>query len=286
MSMRNETAVITGATSGIGKKMAEVFLREGCKVVVSSRNPAKVDEVTADFKKQFGENVIGIPCDVADIEQCKALAKKAIDALGTIRILIANAGIEKRYGPFDHVDPDTMAADAAAIIGTNLLGTMHVISAVLPRMVAKGYGRIITLSGAGADRPMPNLTIYSASKGGVVAFSKCLAAEFKEGGKDIAINIFQPGMQRTGLTDAPVLVEGWRDENAFKKEYEVILQYLASNDLADVVRKVIPFVLPSCKANGKLFLGFSLFKLIRNATKLQKALKQMKEGKNNVTTTG
>ena len=283
--MQNETAIITGATSGIGKKLAEAFLREGCKVVVSSRNPAKVAETVAEFKKQFGDNVIGIPCDVSDIEQCKALAKKAIDAFSSIRILIANAGIEKRYGPFDHIDPDTVAADAAAIIGTNLVGTMHAISAVLPHMVAKGYGRIVTLSGAGADRPMPNLTIYSASKGGVVAFSKCLAAEFKEGGKDIAVNIFQPGMQRTGLTDAPVLVEGWRDEAGFKKEYEVILQYLASNDLGEVVRKVIPYVLPTCKANGKVFLGFSLFKLIRNAMKLQKALKQAKKGNEDDQTT-
>ncbi len=277
MSMQNETALITGSTNGIGKKMAEVFLKEGCKVVVSSRNPTKVDETVAEFKKQFGDNVIGIPCDVSDIEQCKSLARKAIDALGSIRILIANAGIEKRYGPFDHIGPDTVAADAAAIIGTNLIGAMHAISAVLPHMVAKGYGRIVTLSGAGADRPMPNLTIYSASKGGVVAFSKCLAAEFKEGGKDIVVNIFQPGMQRTGLTDTPVLVEGWRDEAGFKKEYEIILQYLASNDLGEVVRKVIPYVLPSCKTNGKVFLGFSLFKLIQNATKLQKELKRIKK---------
>jgi NAD(P)-dependent dehydrogenase (short-subunit alcohol dehydrogenase family) len=277
MSMQNETAVITGATSGIGKQLAALFLKEGCKVVVSSRNPVKVDETVAELKKQFGDRVIGIPCDVMEIEQCKVLASKSISALGSIRILIANAGIEKRYGPFDHIDPDTVASDAAAIIGTNLIGTMQAISAVLPHMITKGYGRIITLSGAGADRAMPNLTIYSASKGGVVAFSKCLAAEFKESGKDMAINIFQPGMQRTGLTDAPVLVKEWRNAEEFNKEYEVILEYLASNDLAGVVGRIIPYVLPSCKANGKVFLGFSLFKLIKNATKLQKVLKKMKK---------
>ena len=67
------------------------------------------------------------------------------------------------------------------------------ISAVLPQMKSQGYGRIVTLSGGGADRPIDNMTIYSASKGGVLAFSKCLAVELGRRRDDIKLNIFQPG---------------------------------------------------------------------------------------------
>ena len=189
MKMINETAIITGSTSGIGKKIAELFLREGCKVAICSRNEDHVNQTLAEFKKQFGDSVIGMSCDVRDPNAVTNLIKKTYDTFGSIRILVANAGLNLTYGPFQYLTLDEVNSDAKTIIGTNLIGVLNTISATLPHMVTQNYGRIITLSGAGADRPQENLTIYSASKGGVVAFSQCLAEEFEKEEHDIKINI-------------------------------------------------------------------------------------------------
>ena len=278
MSMENETAIITGSTSGIGKKLAELFLRQGCKVAICSRSTEHVNATLSEFKPKFGSSVIGFPCDVSKPEDLNNLVEKVIADFGSIRILVANAGIEKNYGPFEYMPSEMAYENAKFIIGVNLIGMMNSIAVVLPQMKKQKYGRIITLSGGGADRPLPNMTIYSASKGGVVAFSKCFAEELKESNAkdgDIKINIFQPGMQRTGLTTHTDVVPGWMDVETVKKDSELVLNYLGGN-LEESCRKVIPFVLPSCKKNGQLFHGFKIMKMIKGGMKLRKEMKKMR----------
>jgi NAD(P)-dependent dehydrogenase (short-subunit alcohol dehydrogenase family) len=276
MSMQNETAIVTGSTGGIGKKIAELLLREGCKVVICSKTEENVQKTLSEFKVTFGDSVIGVTCDVSIPSNVKNLVEKAVDAFGSIRILVSNAGFSKYYGPFEYLKPESVYKDALDVIGVNLIGTINTIAAVLPQMKKQGYGRIITLTGGGADRPIPYMTIYSASKGGILAFSKCFAEELKERKDDIKINIFQPGMQRTGLTTKVDIVQGWKNEQEVLKDTELVLQYMGGN-LEESCYKVIPFVLPSCKKNGKVFLGFKLFKLIRGAMKMQKIMKKMKK---------
>ena len=175
MLMKNETAIITGSTSGIGKKIAEIFLKEGCKVTISSRNEENVDKTVSEFKEIYGESVIGVPCDVSDLEALQNVMETTINKFGSIRILVANAGVNSTYGPLEYINPKQAASDAQKVIGTNLTGVINSITTVFPYMIQQNYGRIITLAGAGADRPVPHMTIYSASKGGVLSFSKCFA---------------------------------------------------------------------------------------------------------------
>ena len=273
MQMANETAIITGSTSGIGKKIAAIFLKEGCKVTICSRNEQKVNETVSEFKETYKEKVIGIPCDVSDIESIKNVVEKTIKEFGSIRILVANAGLNTTYGPFEYLSPSQVASDAQTVLGTNLIGTINAITTVLPYMIPQKYGRIITLTGGGADRPLPHMTLYSASKGGVVSFSKCLAEELKESHEDIKINIFQPGMIETNLGKNTKLVEGWKEEEEFRRETVQVHQYIGTN-IDESCPKIIPYVLPSCKANGKSFRGFSLVKMIWGGRKLQKMQKK------------
>jgi 3-oxoacyl-[acyl-carrier protein] reductase len=272
MKLQNETALITGSTSGIGKKMVEVFLREGCKVAICSRNKDHIEATLKELKPKFGDNIIGMQCDVSNPTDLANIIGQTVLTFGSLRILVANAGFALTYGPFEYLTPAMVDSEGKAIIGTNLLGMMNSISAVLPQMKKQKYGRIITLSGGGADRPLTDMTLYSASKGGVLAFSKCLALELKMGKNDIKLNILQPGMQRTGLTKKPTVVSGWRDPEAVAKDMELVLEYLGG-DLDRACLSVLPYVIPSCKVTGKVVMGFSLFKLIRNAMKLQKAMK-------------
>ncbi|TES96374.1 MAG: SDR family oxidoreductase [Promethearchaeota archaeon] len=273
MKMINETAIVTGSTSGIGKKIAELFLKEGCKVAICSRNETNVNQTAAEFKEEFGDSVIGIPCDVSDPDAVKNLIDKTIDAFGSIRILVANAGVNLTYGPFQYLSPDKVNSYAKTIIGINLIGAINSISAVLPQMIKQKYGRIISLSGGGADRPMEHMTIYSASKGGVVAFSQCLAKELEATENDIKINIYQPGMIHTNLYNVE-LIEAWKDKDTYDAEMEVLKKYVMT-DIEKSTMTVIPYTLPTCKDNGKSFRGFPLAKMIRGFMKVSKELKRM-----------
>ena len=273
MKLTNETAIITGSTSGIGKKLAELLLREGCKVAICSRNEQRVQETVDEFKGQFGDAVIGFQCDVSDLASTKNLVDKTMESFGSINILIANAGINTVYGPLEHLPLEEVTSHAHAMINVNLIGMIQSIAAVLPQMVKQKYGRIITLTGGGADRPLPNMTLYSASKGGVVTFTQCLAEEFKDRQEDIKINIFLPGMIRTNLGHNIQLVKGWKTQEEFDREHTLAFDLMGS-DLEESCSKVIPFVLPSSKKNGEAIRGFSIRKMISGGRKLQKALKE------------
>jgi short-subunit dehydrogenase len=241
--------------------------------VICSRNETNVNTTVEEFKKQFGDSVIGVPCDVSDPVAVKNLIDKTIEVFGSIRILVANAGVNLTYGPFQYLPLDQVNSDATKIIGINLIGALNSISAVLPQMLKQKYGRIITLSGGGADRPMENMTIYSASKGGVVAFSQCLAKELEATENDIKINIFQPGMIYTNLYNV-TLIEAWKDKESYDAEMELLKKY-AMTDVETSSMTVIPYAVPSCKDNGKSFRGFPLVKMIRGFMKVSKEMKRM-----------
>ncbi len=274
MLLQNETAIVTGGTSGIGKKIVEHFLNEGCKVAICSRNESNVTKVVTEFKAKFGDAITGFPCDVADAVSVKNFIDNVARTFGSIRILVANAGLAGLYGPFANIPYDQLGPNMDAVIGTILRGTINTISAVLPFMITQKYGRIVTLSGGGADRPLTHMTTYSAAKGGVVAFSKCLALELAERSENIKINIYQPGMLRTGLTTHSEIVPGWLDVNIVHQQSDLALQYLGG-DLEISTSKVLPYVLPSCTKNGTSFRGFSVRKIIRGAMRLKKVMKQM-----------
>ena len=278
MKMENEIAIITGSTSGIGKTLAKLFLQEGAKVAICSRSPEKVNQTLAELKEIYGENIIGMVCDVSDPVAVQTLVNKTIEVFGGIHILVANAGFNLSYGPFDCLPLNRASEEANLVIGTNLIGVINSVSAVLPQMKKQGYGRIITLAGGGADRPLEYMTIYSASKGGVLAFSKCLALEFEQNPEDIKLNIFFPGMIYTNLMRNTCVIEEWKDEMEFREKLDLMMQYVAT-DVEESCKTVIPYVLPSCKSNGKSFRGFSLFKLIRGFRKVNKETKKLAQSK-------
>ena len=109
-----------------------------------------------EFESKFKDAIFGFVCDVADPIAVKNFVDSAAESLGSIRIAIPNAGVAGMYGPFDHIPYDDVAPNANLVIGTILLGTLHTVSAVLPYMIQQKYGRIITLTGGGANRPSPH----------------------------------------------------------------------------------------------------------------------------------
>ncbi len=273
--MKNETAIVTGGTSGIGKRISEYFLEAGCKVAICSRNEGRVNATVAELKAKYGEgNIFGFPCDVAVPASVRDFIQKSVEALGSIRICVANAGLIGMYGPFTMIPYDQLMPDMELVIGTILMGTISTVHAVLPIMMKQKYGRIITLSGGGADRPLTNMVVYSGAKGGVISFSRCLAMELSQlpNSADIKINTYSPGWIKTELNSRATTVPGWTGYQ--QQATDLAMQYIGA-DIHTSTRKVLPYALPSCKVTGKIFRGFSIRKMITGGRKLRKAMKHL-----------
>jgi 3-oxoacyl-[acyl-carrier protein] reductase len=276
MLMKNETAIVTGGTSGLGKRITEYFLAEGCRVAICSRKEQHVNQTVTEFATKYKDLIIGFPCDVADPIAIKSFIDLVAKELGSIRILVANAGLNAIYGPFANIPYNQLADYEHLTIGTILMGTIQTISATLPYMIQQKYGRIVTLCGGGVERPLPHQTIYSSAKGGVTTFSKCLALELAQRKEDIKINIYEPGFIRTGLINSGTIVPGWMDPEKSRENTDLALQYIGT-DINISTLHVIPYALPSCKANGKLFRGYSIRKMIFGGIKLGKVMKQRRQ---------
>ncbi|MBN2286157.1 MAG: SDR family oxidoreductase [Tissierellales bacterium] len=275
MELSGETALITGSTSGIGKKLAEILLKMGCRVAICSRSQNRVKETINEFKKIYGDSVTGTVCDVSRFGDLQKIVEQIIKEFGSLRILIANAGILPVYGPFRYLTEEQIVSASRAVLDVNLIGTINSVGAVLPQMQKQKYGRIITLTGGGDNGKVTNLSLYGASKGGVCSFSKCIAEELKTGDEDIKLNIFQPGPMNTNLNRDMPLVSGWKDETAFRKNWQEL--YSTVNlDIEKCCQRVIPFITPECKKNGKTFLGFSVVKMIPIFMRIQKIMKDIR----------
>ena len=121
---------------------------------------------------------------------------------------------------------------------------------------------------------MRNIALYASTKGGVSSFSKCLAAELKKDGADIALNIFQPGPMKTNLNKNLTLVKGWKDEKTFNEKWGRLYDSV-NLDIEECCRRIIPYIVPGCKANGKVILGFSLLTMLPKMLKIQKIINEI-----------
>jgi 3-oxoacyl-[acyl-carrier protein] reductase len=190
-SLLGQVAFVTGASRGIGYAIAKTYLREGAKVAICGRQEKTITEAVEQLRS-LGE-VMGIPCDVADLFQVQKTVAEIINRFGRIDLLVNNAGISMTYGRVGEIDP----VQWGTVISVNLIGTFNCCHTVIPCMQKQGGGKIINLKGYGADFPSPYVTAYGASKAALVAFTKSLAREYKK--DNITVNIFSPGIVKTEL---------------------------------------------------------------------------------------
>jgi NAD(P)-dependent dehydrogenase (short-subunit alcohol dehydrogenase family) len=183
-----KVAIVTGATSGIGLRTAQLFVKEGAKVVFSDINKSGKDAADA-----AGKNALFIECDVSDAESVKNLVAKTVEAFGTIDVLINNAGIVYRK-PIS----ETSDEDWNATINTNLKGAFLLSREILPIFEKQGKGKIVNMASLAGIVGYENLSAYSASKGGIIAMTRSLALEYAP--KKINVNCICPGAIKTGMT--------------------------------------------------------------------------------------
>ncbi|MBP9500899.1 MAG: 3-oxoacyl-[acyl-carrier-protein] reductase [Candidatus Promineofilum sp.] len=194
MLLTDKVAVVTGASRGIGRAIAEELAAEGAKVVVNYlSNAAAAEEVVGGITERGG-TAIAVQADAADAAQADALIKAAIEAYGAVDILVNNAGTTR-----DTLLLSMKEEEWDTVITTNLKSVFNTCKAVTRPMVRrKQGGRIINISSVSGIVGQAGQTNYAASKAGIIGFSKSLAKEL--GSRNITVNVVAPGFVPTDLT--------------------------------------------------------------------------------------
>jgi NAD(P)-dependent dehydrogenase (short-subunit alcohol dehydrogenase family) len=203
-ALAGKVAIVTGASSGIGRATARLFAREGASVVVAARRPAELAALVEEIAAEGGV-AVDIAGDVRDEALAEALVAAALGRFGGLDIAFNNAGALGPMGP----TPEVMLADWTAAIEANLtsafLGAKHQI----PAMLARGGGSLIfTSSFVGHTAGMPGVAAYAAGKAGLIGLTKALAVEL--GSRGVRVNAILPGGTDTPMArDMNSTAEAW-----------------------------------------------------------------------------
>ena len=197
MTLSGRNAVITGASQGLGLAIAREYVKAGANVFLCARDEGMLgrarDEVAA--LAGAGQIVEARKADVASEQDVRALADAAIERFGSVHVLVNNAGVYGPMGAIDEVD----WAEWTRAMRINIDGSVLPCRCLLPHFKARGYGKIVQLSGGGATNPLPRITAYAASKAAIVRFAESLALEVKPFGIDV--NAIAPGALNTRMME-------------------------------------------------------------------------------------
>jgi NAD(P)-dependent dehydrogenase (short-subunit alcohol dehydrogenase family) len=189
MRLQGKTALVTGATSGIGQAIAEAFAREGAQVAVVGRNAQRGKQVVQTIRAAGGSATF-LAADLTSKTAIDRLVKEADETFGLVDILVNNAGIYP-LGPTAQVDEATFNA----VITTNLKGPFFLTAALLPRMAERGSGKVINVTTAAALVGISGAALYGASKAALTLLTRAWAAEFGPNG--VNVNALAPGPTST-----------------------------------------------------------------------------------------
>ncbi len=190
-----KTALVTGASRGIGRAIALELAREGAKVAINfAHNEAKAQEVADEIKKLGGTCILA-QANLAVPAEARAMVDKVAKEFTHLDVLVNNAGITR-----DALLPNMTDDQWVEVIQTNLNGCFFCTSAAIPYMTAQSFGRIINISSMNGQVPAMGQANYSASKGGIIAFTRTAALELVRSG--ITVNTVSPGFTETDMFSA------------------------------------------------------------------------------------
>ncbi|HLP60765.1 MAG TPA: SDR family oxidoreductase [Candidatus Deferrimicrobium sp.] len=186
LKIKNKIAVITAASQGLGKAVAEALAAEGVNLVICSRNKTQIEETGQYLENNYNVDVLPLVCNVTDQDDIASLKEKVVDRFGTCHILFTNAG-----GPPPGKIEMFIGEDYKKALDLNLISAINLVNAFLPLMKQKQWGRILASTSITVKQPIPNLVLSNVSRVGVVAYIKSLALDVAP--LNITANVLAPG---------------------------------------------------------------------------------------------
>jgi NAD(P)-dependent dehydrogenase (short-subunit alcohol dehydrogenase family) len=193
--LNGKSALITGGASGIGKAIAERFLEEGAEVVIGDINGALLETTVKELARHG--RISGVTGDVRSMADAGRMVDAAVERHGGLDILVCNAGITSVM-PIEQLGEE----EWDAVLATNVKGMFTLVKRAVPRMIARGGGRIVTLGSEMGIVAVPESPAYNASKGAVIMFTKSIALDLIR--HNIRVNSLCPGVTRTPLLQAEI----------------------------------------------------------------------------------
>jgi 3-oxoacyl-[acyl-carrier protein] reductase len=185
------TALVTGASGGLGSAIAKALSAQGARLALSGSNQVKLEA----FAKELGGNHVTLVCDLSNAEQVDQLVPRAVEALGQLDILVNNAGVTR-----DNLAMRMKDDEWDQVIKVNLEGAFRLMRAAMKPMMKARHGRIISITSVVGVTGNPGQANYVASKAGLIGMSKALAQEVASRG--ITVNCVAPGFMTSAMTDA------------------------------------------------------------------------------------
>lgn len=236
-SIKDQVAIVTGASSGIGVAIAEQLAAAGAKVVLAARRIDRLQDVKAKVESSGGKCVC-VKCDVTKLEEVTELVKQAEATFGPVDILVNNAGVA-----FYTLMKNALQDQWNEMVDVNIKGTLNCTGAVLPSMVQRGKGHIVTVSSDAGRMPFAGLAVYTGTKYFIEGWSQTMRIELANSG--VKVTTVQPGSVPTEILDRSTDAEAAKFNTYFDAEI------LKASDVAGAVLYAIQQP-PYCAVNEVL----------------------------------
>jgi len=229
LKLLDKVAIVTGAGQGIGRGIALKLAQEGAKVVVTDMNIETAKEVVNEIQKN-GQTAMALKVDITLPKDVNEMVQKALDEFKVIDILVNNAGWDKAEFFIDSTEETW-----DKLIAINLKGPIRCIKAILPHMISRQYGKILSISSDAGRAGSSGEAVYSACKGGIISFSKTLAREVAR--YKINVNCIAPG-----ATDTPLLSEAFKGQEKILEGMKKAIPFRRLGTPRDIANAVAFFV--------------------------------------------
>jgi 3-oxoacyl-[acyl-carrier protein] reductase len=220
LGLKNKIVLVTGASKGIGRAIAEAFAAEGAKVAIAARNAEEVKRIALEIRQKFGADTLGIAADVMLSQDIARMVDETSKHFGSVHVLVNNAGGVGAFAPFDQLTDE----DWLEILNFNVLSAVRAVRAVLPHMRKQKWGRIINISSESGTQPDAFMPHYNASKAALNNLTKSLSKAYAQDG--ILVNTVSPAFIMTPLV-SDMLGKMAREQQVSSEE--VTKQFLAAN---------------------------------------------------------